>query len=357
MHQRYDNDMPLLYQPRRIELELSSYCNAKCIACTRLQINNYTGLLYKNPYTVLNKNLDFEFLQEKVFSRPWFKDIQQFGSVGNNGDPMMNPEIATIFEQARKVNPTVGLFVHTNGSIGRKDTWKRLAKLFTTRRDKFSFSIDGLEDTNHLYRAGVSWKKVMSNVKIFIGAGGRASWKFIPFKHNKHQIPEAFELSKKLGFIGFQIIKNLLEKNELDIADRVLKLVLANKHKVVNEYRYEPIRSPLWQKRIDIEPVCTGRKVVYISSDKKFYPCCDFYYCNEKKHKVFYDWWNDEGPWNDLSIHSVESALSNKKMFELWETFRTPEMISICAEACACDGRTAFKKGDLEDLKKEKYTL
>ena len=135
--------MKMLYQPRRIELELSSYCNAKCISCTRIQIDGDTGLLYKNPYTVLNKNLDFDFLEEKVFSQPWFKHVRQFGSVGNNGDPMMNPEIAKIFERAREVNNSVGLFVHTNGSIGNKATWKRLAKVFNSDRDKFSFSIDG----------------------------------------------------------------------------------------------------------------------------------------------------------------------------------------------------------------------
>jgi len=342
--------MKMLYQPRRIELELSSYCNAKCISCTRIQIDGSSGLLYQNPYTVLNKNLDFDFLEEKVFSQPWFKHVRQFGSVGNNGDPMMNPAIAEIFERAREVNNSIGLFVHTNGSIGTKATWKRLAKVFSTHRDKFSFSIDGLEDTNHLYRAGVSWKKLMSNVEYFIDEGGLASWKFIPFKHNKHQIPEAFELSQKLGFAQFQIIKNLLEKNDLDKADVIMKKVLANKHKLIKKDFYHPKRKPLWTDHINIEPECTKRKLVYISSDKKFYPCCDFYYCNEEKHKVFYDWWNDEGPWNDLSMHSIEEALSSKKMFELWNTFRTPKMISICAEACSCDGGTAHDIQEDDDV-------
>jgi len=332
--------MPLLYQPQRIELELSSYCNAKCIACTRIQINGESGLLYKNPYTILNKHLDYDFLEEKVFSQPWYKHVKQFGSVGNNGDPMMNPEIAKIFEQARKFNPNVGLFAHTNGSIGRKDTWKRLANVFNTERDKFSFSIDGLEDTNHLYRAGVSWKKVMSNVEYFIDEGGRATWKFIPFKHNKHQIPFAFELSKKLGFAQFQIIKNLLEKNDLEKADEIMRKVWANKHKLIKKDFYHPKRKQLWTDHVDIEPECTKGKIVYISSDKKFYPCCDFYYCNEELHKVFYDWWNDDVDWNDLSKHSVKEVLSNKKMFELWASFKTPKMISICAGACSCDGGT-----------------
>ena len=32
--------------------------------------------------------------------------------------------------------------------------------------------------------------------------------------------------------------------------------------------------------------------------------------------KLADDWWNEEGPWNDLSMHSIEEALSSKKMFE-----------------------------------------
>ena len=340
----------MLYHPRRIELELSSYCNAKCISCTRIQMDGETGLLYQNPYTVLNQNLTLDWLQENVFSQSWFKDVSQFGSVGNNGDPMMNPEIAEIFERARELNKNAGLFVHTNGSIGTKATWKRLAKVFNTDKDKFSFSIDGLEDTNHLYRNGVSWKKVMSNVEHFISEGGLACWKYIPFKHNKHQIAEAFELSKKLGFAQFQIIKNLLEKNDLDKADVIMKKVIANNHKFIKEDFYHPKRKSLWTDHVDIEPECTKRKLVYISSDKKFYPCCDFYYCNEERHKVFYDWWNDEGDWNDLTKHSVEEALSSKKMYELWNTFKAPKMISICAGACSCDSGTQHNIQEDDDV-------
>jgi hypothetical protein len=49
------------------------------------------------------------------------------------------------------------------------------------------WGIDGLEDTNHLYRQDVEWNKVMDRVKWFIDAGGHATWKWIPFLHNKHQ--------------------------------------------------------------------------------------------------------------------------------------------------------------------------
>jgi hypothetical protein len=45
----------------------------------------------------------------------------------------------------------------------------------------------------------------MDRVKWFIDAGGYATWKFIKFRHNVHQVEEARQLSKTLGFNKFQV--------------------------------------------------------------------------------------------------------------------------------------------------------
>ena len=82
---------------------------------------------------------------------------------GHLGDPMMNPKIAEL-AQLTKCRTSVT----TNGSIGTKETWQTLAQLGVEGR----FSIDGLEDTNHLYRQDVQWSKVMERAKWFIDAGG-----------------------------------------------------------------------------------------------------------------------------------------------------------------------------------------
>ena len=47
----------------------------------------------------------------------------------------------------------------------------------------------------------------MENVKAFINRGGRAKWDFIVFKHNEHQVEEARQLSKDMGFEKFQVKK------------------------------------------------------------------------------------------------------------------------------------------------------
>ena len=70
------------------------------------------------------------------------------------------------------------------------------------------WGIDGLEDTNHIYRVGAKWEKIINNAKAFIDAGGIASWQFIEFEHNKHQIEEAKQLAKELGFKEFRLVSS-----------------------------------------------------------------------------------------------------------------------------------------------------
>jgi hypothetical protein len=97
--------------------------------------------------------------------------------------------------------------MHTNGSMKRPEWWAELARTIG-RKGYVIFGLDGLEDTNHLYRQGTVWSKIMENVQAFIAAGGRARWDFIVFAHNEHQVDEAEQLSKDMGFEKFQYKKS-----------------------------------------------------------------------------------------------------------------------------------------------------
>ena len=94
--------------------------------------------------------------------------------------------------------------MNTNGSARTQDWWRDLAKTIGT--DGYViFSIDGLEDTNYLYRKNTVWEKIIDNAKAFIDAGGIAHWEYIVFEHNQHQIEEARRLSEQMGFQKFQV--------------------------------------------------------------------------------------------------------------------------------------------------------
>jgi hypothetical protein len=67
------------------------------------------------------------------------------------------------------------------------------------------FGIDGLEDTNHIYRRNTRWPLIVENCTAFIRAGGIADWNFLIFKHNEHQVSEARAFAAELGFRAFSV--------------------------------------------------------------------------------------------------------------------------------------------------------
>ena len=172
---------------KNLHVEASTYCNSRCPLCPR----NMSGYNVKGVYPEVHLTVE-KF--RKCLDR--FPDRVYVYFNGHLGDPMMNPDI---LELATMTGCRTGLV--TNGSIGTKHTWESLAEA----QVNLQFSIDGLEDTNHLYRQDVEWDKVMERVKWFIGAGGQAIWKWVPFKHNIHQLEETKQLAKDLGFRDFQI--------------------------------------------------------------------------------------------------------------------------------------------------------
>jgi hypothetical protein len=120
-----------------------------------------------------------------------------------------------ICKYINEVSRNTAVRVNTNGGMRKPEWWAELGKLFSKYpRSMYNywsvtFSIDGLEDTNHLYRRNVKWNAVIANAQAFIDAGGTAIWDYLIFKHNEHQILEAQELSKKMKFNEFVPKKSL----------------------------------------------------------------------------------------------------------------------------------------------------
>ena len=108
------------------------------------------------------------------------------------------------------------LHVHTNGSAKTKAWWEKLNKILT-KDDCITFAIDGLEDTNHLYRKNAKWNSVMTAIETLKDREFKMIWQFIPFKHNQHQIAQASKMSKELSFDEFKLIQNHLVKFKLPI--------------------------------------------------------------------------------------------------------------------------------------------
>jgi sulfatase maturation enzyme AslB (radical SAM superfamily) len=161
------------------------------------------------------------------------------------------------------------LSITTNGSAKSKEWWNKL-NLILDHNDKVTFSIDGLEDTNHLYRKNAKWKSIMDAIEVFKDRKCKLVWKYIVFKHNQHQVKQAKEWSIDLGFDHFRLEKS----------DRWLgKKDLMPDKKYVDSY-YEHQKAVLINPnyKSGMSPDCLKNNLpmnqLYIDSEGDFYPCC-----------------------------------------------------------------------------------
>lgn len=139
---------------------------------------------------------------KNTFTPTHVRNLRQIFFCGSYGDPIMHPKFLEILEYFRSCSDNVWLYIHTNGGVHRPYYWKEVARI-VGKQGKIDFGIDGLSDTNHLYRQNVHFEEVIANASAFIENGGKAQWNFIVFQHNEHQVDEARELSIKLGFESF----------------------------------------------------------------------------------------------------------------------------------------------------------
>lgn len=179
-----------------VDLEMSSLCNAKCPICNRRQQGGPKNTSYKETYLTLER-------LKKWLSKEFIAQLYGLQICGNYGDAMTNPELIDILKYMTSINPGLHMTMNTNASGRNEEFWTELGKLFSPDHNILTFSVDGLEDTNHIYRRGTHWPKIMNAMKWFVKAGGRARWEYLVFKHNQHQIEEAKQLAKDMGLVQF----------------------------------------------------------------------------------------------------------------------------------------------------------
>ena len=185
------------YNQYQFHVELSNLCNAACPICPRY----WAGSKITRPGLIPTSITADQF-------KSWFyPDIMQnhvdrMMLCGNQGDPFAAKDIVEILDYCASVLPyNKQLVTHSNGGLRSENIWREAGKILKKNPKWFMwFSIDGLEDTNHLYRRNVSWERLMRNAQAFIEAGGTAYWDMLVFKHNEHQIEDVKKLAKEMGF-------------------------------------------------------------------------------------------------------------------------------------------------------------
>ena len=272
---------------RIIHLELTHRCNAACPMCAR----NVNGGAV-NPDMPLS---ELSLADVKAILLPdLIGRLKRIYACGNYGDPMVARDCLEVFRYLREHGPNLNLDLHTNGSARRPEWWRELAEIMKQGPHYLRFGIDGLEDTNHLYRRGADWKTVMRSAEAFIEAGGRAEWDFLVFRHNEHQVEEARKLAEDMGFKEFFVRKTgrFLDAGELETSDRFevldrkggfeyfLEQPLNPDHQnpafgnlEVVKKRYGEYQTYLDKVDIDCKVAGPKRKM-YLSAQGYALPCC-----------------------------------------------------------------------------------
>jgi len=185
---------------KMVHLEITQRCQAACPMCDR---NENGGVDNRH---ITNAELSLEDCQ-RIFTPEFISQLETMYMCGNLGDPIVARDTLEVFRYFRQHNEKMWLSMNTNAGAKDENWWKELASVYG-RMGTVIFSVDGLRDTNHLYRQNVVWENVERNMRAFIAAGGRARWDFIVFGHNEHQVDEAKQLAESWGVERFQLKKS-----------------------------------------------------------------------------------------------------------------------------------------------------
>lgn len=334
-----------------VQLEISTHCNAACPQCPR---NFFGGRTL--PALPLHR-LSLKDIKD-IFTVDFLRQLEQIYLCGTYGDPMTNPAIGDICEFFRQNSPGIKIGIHTNGGVGSVSLYQKLAGLV----DFIAFGIDGLKDTNHVYRRHVRWNKIMQNAAAFIAHGGYAIWDFIVFAHNQHQVEEARKFSGGLGFKEFNVKKTsrFLNRNHefrssMDVYDKKgfveYKIAMPTVEQYVNDgYHKIMHRSPgdLTQYLSSCEIKCNAVKIkeIYIGADGFVFPCGwlhDRLYGPEVTEHPDYvgirDMMSKNGSWINANVFytPLQQIVDGDWFKRLEMSWSTSDRLERCAMMCGSD--------------------
>jgi len=313
-----------------IHFDLTNLCNAACPECSRTL----------NPESIQTPSvLNFDYF-DKWFKKEQLKDLAKINLCGTYGDPLTHPKLFDIIEFfSSNFYKVPRINIATNGGLKNVNVWKKLA---TYNNVQVCFGIDGLQDTNEIYRKNVNWNKLQTNFRAYIDNGGYAIWQFIVFPWNEHQINEVKQYSKDWGFKALKFIRSHRNDNA-DYSKKTFK-DKTNKQLVIAGQQIKcEVQNYLFPS-------------IYILNNGLVYPCCFLgaQHLNEKTRTVdngfetkLSDWYTLSGGQQTLSLYnnSLYDILNGDFFTILQESFTQTGPLGACG---ICE-RTCKKKVDRDN--------
>lgn len=289
-------------QIRVLHIEPTTVCNAACPQCHREDPRFYDHSRDKSELTLEQI--------KKLYDSTFISQLEKMFMCGNFGEPAAATDTLDIYKYFREHNQNITLGINTNGSLRSANWWEELAGIFHQQFDYAVFSIDGLADTNHIYRRNTVWDKIIENAQAFIAAGGTAHWDMLVYEHNEHQVDACQDLARDLGFSWFRAkVSKRFHESPVIFLNPPQGYDLPN----------------VFGDPGDIKCHALGEQSIYVAANGQILPCCWFgaevFTLDDQARDLLGDW--------------------NGKLVPSWE--RTPHR--ICANTCSQDPQgSSFSK-------------
>ena len=342
---------------KKVELEITSACNALCPGCAR------TDELKKGTLNITSFSLDD---LKRIFP-PANYDGVEFKFCGVLGDPAIHPQFADMLEYLLENQGMIS--ISTNGAVGTADMWTRLGHMCAKYQRKFHihFCVDGHKETNHIYRVNTKWSVLERNMNAFSQAVGeyayRAKWVYIVFDHNEHELETAREHAKRLGF-NFATRTGMRNSFHKWIAELPKKKVINNKKKVVKEEKvitttgakehskvaevkkldeFIAKENKTKEETLSITQTIKCKLIhegeIFISAEQLMWPCCFLSDWQVKGKEQINEKLAEYGDgWNSLKNKSINEILAHpwfdKILGESWNPSH-PKHLPRCIRTCA----------------------
>lgn len=254
-----------------LHLENTTRCNAHCPFCAR----NKNGFGLKSGFQ--EQDIENSVFEKILLDHKNLNTVQFCGSFG---DPIASKNFMELINITLKYKNIKRIVIHTNGSIKTPKFWGNLIKTIKHLEHQIIFGIDGLKDTNHIHRQNTNFDKIIENATAVIKEGGFAEWQFIVFKHNEHQVIDAYKLSKKLGFKKFTRKTAVIKSIALNFKTGIPYEILPSNLVSYKNYENKSENNFIDQEKCDH----LKYKQIYVDVKGAIYPCCYLIRDKEKKY-------------------------------------------------------------------------
>jgi MoaA/NifB/PqqE/SkfB family radical SAM enzyme len=343
---------------KKIELEITSNCNAACPGCARTQ--NLDSLVVE----------DFSINDlKRIFPDQRHINNKQFKFCGVLGDPIINEDCLEMIKYLVAHGGYCQL--STNGSLRNRAWWQELGQLSKdTGLVDVNFCVDGHKETNHIYRVNTSFDIIARNMEAYAyGGEGRqlATWIYIVFDHNEHELETAKEHAVRLGFkfatrTGMRnsmhdwvakirkktngvLVKETAVITTTGSKEHSKKALVKDLDAFINTYKPKMMTGPVTiiDKKTEILNTMQCKLIhegeIFIASNQSMWPCCflwDSAFMNKEKIlDKLADYGNE---WNSLKVHSIEEILAHPWFDSIlamsWEPGHSKHL-TRCIRTCA----------------------